>query len=150
MMNAADEFRHWETIRQYLLQALDMLSDEQLGFVAGEGLWSLGKVACHIAEAEDGWFRYAVLRELSEWPEFDVNDYPGVEEIKGLLTIVHARTVDYLAAVDVEDLNQVVSTPWGQDCSLREIVWHVVEHEAHHRGEIFLMLGLLGLRAPEI
>ena len=63
-----DEFDHWQSVRQGLLQALDMVTDEQLGFVPGPGLWSLGTVARHIANAEDGWFRYVTAGELDEWP----------------------------------------------------------------------------------
>jgi uncharacterized damage-inducible protein DinB len=65
-MNAAEQFGHWETVRRGLYEALDKLTEEQLAFVPGEGLRSLGKVACHIAEAEEGWFRYVVTRELDE------------------------------------------------------------------------------------
>ena len=51
-MNAAEFFGHWRTVRRGLLEALDMLDDEQLDFVPREGLWSLGTVARHIANAE--------------------------------------------------------------------------------------------------
>ena len=50
-MNAAELFGHWKVVRRDLLRALDLLADEQLAFVPREGLWSLGKVARHIAEA---------------------------------------------------------------------------------------------------
>ena len=65
-MNAAELFSHWQTVRHGLEQALDGLTEEQLAFVPREGLWSLGTVACHIANAEDGWFRYVAARELDE------------------------------------------------------------------------------------
>jgi len=39
---------------------------------------------------------------------------------------------------------------WGAQVSLGWIVWHVLEHEIHHRGEVFLMLGLLGIEAPDV
>lgn len=149
-MTAAELFSHWQTVRRDLLRALDMLSDEQLAFVPREGLWSLGRVTRHIARAEEGWFRYVVTRELAEWPRFPEEDYPTVEAIKALLTEVHARTEAYLATVDAADLDRTVTTPRGEELSLGWIVWHVLEHEIHHRGEIYLMLGLMGLEAPDI
>lgn len=56
-MRVFEMFDHWAEVRRDLLRALDVFSDEQLGFVPREGLRSLGQVARHIARAEDGWFR---------------------------------------------------------------------------------------------
>ena len=149
-MNANELFGHWGVVRRGLVHALDSLADEQLDFVPREGLWSLGTVARHIAGAEEGWFRYVVIRERDGWPDYAVEDYPTVESIKGLLADVRARTVAYLEVVDVADVDRVIETPWGEKLSIREIVWHVLEHEIHHRGEIYLMLGLLGMEAPDV
>ena len=149
-MNAKELFSHWAEVRSGLIQALSQLTDEQLGFVPGEGLWSLGQVACHIAEAEDGWFRHVVQSELDDWPEYTAATYPTVAAVKNLLTETHTRTEAYLKTVDVMDLDRVIETTWGERFTLNWIIWHVFEHEIHHRGEIFLMLGLLGLQGPDI
>ena len=150
-MNAQALFGHWAEVRDGLLQTLDKLTDEQLDFVPREGLWSPGTVARHIANAEEGWFRYAATRELTEWPaEYTTEDYPTVDSVKALLTEVHARTQAYLATVDVTDLDRSLQMPWGSNLPLRWIIWHVLEHEIHHRGEISLMLGLLGVAGLDV
>jgi uncharacterized damage-inducible protein DinB len=150
-VNANELFAHWAEVRQGLYQALHKLTDAQLEFVPRQGLWSLGAVARHIANAEEGWFRYAVTRELAQWPaEYTAEEYATVESIKGLLAEVHARTEAYLTGVDVVDVDQVRELPWSEQLSLRQIIWHVLEHEIHHRGEIYLMLGLIGMEAPDV
>jgi uncharacterized damage-inducible protein DinB len=142
---------HWAKVRHGLLQALDMLSDTQLDFVPRSGMWSLGTVARHVANAEEGWFRYAVTRELAEWPaDYSTDDYPTVESVKALLVQVHQRTEMLLTAVDITDLDRMREMPWGEKLSLRQVTWHVLEHEIHHRGEIYLMLGMMGLEAPDV
>ncbi len=149
-MNAKETFSHWDIVRRGLNEALDMLTDDQLGFVPREGLWSLGEVACHIASAEEGWFRYAVLREHDQWPKIAHTDYPTVASVKELLGTVHARTDAYLASVDVADLDHELTLALGFDASLRYVIWYVLEHEIHHRGEIFLMLGLQRMEALDV
>jgi uncharacterized damage-inducible protein DinB len=47
-------------------------------------------------------------------------------------------------------VDQVLRTPWDEDLPLRWIIWHVLEHEISHRGEIYLMLGLMGMEAPDV
>jgi uncharacterized damage-inducible protein DinB len=148
-MKAKELFGHWDEARGRLLRALDLLSDEQLGFVPREGLWSLGTVARHIAGAEEGFFRYVITHERDGWPDYTAEAYPTVAAIKALLGEVHARTDAYLAALDAADLERVIQTPWGSSLSLRSTIWGVIEHEISHRGEIYLMLGLMGIKAPD-
>jgi uncharacterized damage-inducible protein DinB len=150
-MNVRELFNHWDEVRAGLLRALDALTDDQLNFVPREGLWSLGEVARHIANAEEGWFRYAIARAYDEWPpDYTAADYPTVAAIKTLLTEVHTRTETYLDTLTLDDLERQIDLPWGKQRPLLWIIWHVVEHEIHHRGEISLMLGLMGVEAPDI
>jgi uncharacterized damage-inducible protein DinB len=149
-MNAAELFSHWMIVRRGLVQALDGLTEEQLAFVPREGLWSLGTVACHIANAEDGWFRYVAARELDEWPSLDEGKYRTVASIQALLDQVHGYTLAYLQKTDIADLDRTIAAPWGEELTPRHIIWHVLEHEVHHRGEIYLMLGIMGMEAPDV
>jgi uncharacterized damage-inducible protein DinB len=149
-MTAADEFGHWRAISRDFLSLLDRLADDQLDFVPREGLWSLGTVVRHVAEAEDGWFRHVVLHELPHWPEYAAGDHATVASLKALLTDVHARTERYLASLDAADLDRRIVAPWGEEMTLRWIVWHVLEHEVHHRAEISLMFGLMGMEGLEV
>jgi uncharacterized damage-inducible protein DinB len=55
-----------------------------------------------------------------------------------------------LAGVEVAGLEHAIDMPWNETIPLRWIVWHVLEHEVHHRGEIYLMLGLMGMEAPDV
>jgi uncharacterized damage-inducible protein DinB len=37
-----------------------------------------------------------------------------------------------------------VELAWGEVARPIDTLWHLLEHELHHRGELSLMLGLLG------
>jgi uncharacterized damage-inducible protein DinB len=145
-------FEHWNDVRSGLLSALDLLTDEQLAFTPREGLWSLGETVCHIAGAEEGWFRYVVTHELGGWDEadFQLQDYPTVEALKGLLVSVHDRTESMFAGNADAKMAEIVELPWGGKVSIGWVVWHILEHDIHHRGEVYLMLGLMGIEAPDV
>lgn len=151
-MDAKTIFGHWRDVRQGLVQALEQLSDAQLSFCPREGLWTLHETVCHIAGAEDSWFRCYVTRELSTWEEADYKpkEFPTVEALKSLLVTVHARIEAMYADGGDQKLAEPVELPWGPTVSHEWVVWHVLEHEIHHRGEIYLMLGLLGMEAPDV
>ncbi len=154
-MQTTTLFDHWREVRQGLLAALDKLSDSQLAFIPCPGLWSLGQTACHIAGAEEGWFRYCVTHEIAGWEasDFKLEDHPAIPAVKRLLTEVHART-EALVIGSPDEAEAVIQRrvilPWGQEASIESVVWHVIEHEIHHRGEIFIELGLLGIEAPDV
>ncbi len=151
-MKVSELFSHWTEIRHELLRALDLLSDEQLNFVPREGLWSLGTVVRHIAEAELGWYQCILTGKLKEWPaSFTAEDYPTVEAVKALLAEVHAQSEAYLDTLELDDLTRDVKNPWtSETMSQQWVIWHVIDHETHHRGEVFLMLGLMGIQGPDI
>ena len=125
-------------------------------FAPRPNLRSIGAVACHIASAEDGWFRHVVWHEATEWPpDFSEAEYTSVGAIKDLLGGVHDRTKSYLTTIAADspspaEVDQPIVLPWGPQVPLRWVIWHVLEHEIHHRGEIYLMLGLLGMEAPDV
>lgn len=150
-MNARQLYSHWNEARENLYRALDMLTDEQLHFVPGEGLWSLGTVVTHIARAEDSWMRCAIVGAVAEWPKgrYAFEDYASVGALKALLAEVHERTLAFLETVELEDLDRPVGV-MRETTTLGWIIWHVLDHEIHHRGEVFLMLGLMGMEAPDI
>ena len=148
-MHTVDVLPHWAEVRKNLLAALDKLTDEQLGFEPRQPLWSLGTVACHIADTEEGWLRIAA-GTFEGWPPYRIEDYPTVSAVKDLLAAVHERTLALLAGWSDADLDVQVTAPWGHPHTRRWIIWHVLEHEIHHRGEIFLMLGLMGMEAPDV
>ena len=154
-MQTATLFNHWREVRQALLAALDQLSDNQLGFTPCKGLRSLGQTACHIAGAEEGWFRYCVTHEIDGWEaaDYKLEDFSTVADLKRLLSEVHARTEALFPADPVgaeAAMQRRVVLPWGTEVSIEDVVWHILEHEIHHRGEIFLELGLLSMEAPDV
>lgn len=144
-------FAHWEELRAGLLAVLGKFDDAELAYRPFETSWSVGQIMLHIANAEEGWFRFVVKQELGEWPaDYGLEAYPTVEAIKALLTEVHGRTSAYLATLDFAELERPVEAFWGETLSLGWVIWHVLEHEIHHRGELSLILGLLGREGPEV
>jgi uncharacterized damage-inducible protein DinB len=127
------------------LQTVAGFSDAELDYAPFAGMMTVGDIARHIGDAEEGWFRFVVTRELDAWPEnYVASHYPTVAAIQALLSAIHARTRAFMKTLDEEALDRCIEMPWGGQASLGWIIWHVLEHEIHHRGELSLILGLLG------
>ena len=148
-MNSAVLFGYWKQVRQGLVEALDMLTNAQLDFVPRQGLWSLRETVCHIAGTEEGWLRYYTT---NRWHEdlFKAEDFPSVASLKALLDKVHAETEAQFGPDPDSLMEKTAQLPWGAQTTMGWAIWHVLEHEIHHRGEVYLMLGLQGMEAPDV
>lgn len=150
-MKLTEYFRHWEQVRSELLSTLDKFSTNELDYKPYGEAWTVREICLHIADAEDGWLRYIVRQEIDDWPpEPDSGAYPCIESLKRLLNEVHDQTVAYLGGLEIEDLSRQIDAPWGAKLELGWIIWHVLEHEIHHRGELSLILGLLGREGLDV
>jgi uncharacterized damage-inducible protein DinB len=147
----SDLFSHWTRVQKGLLSTIDSINKDELE-ITPEGISrTVGRTMLHIADAEDGWFRYAVTKELDEWPtHYTLENYPNIAAIKRVLSEVHTRTEHYLDSLVESDLDRIIETPWEEDIPLGWIIWHVLEHEIHHRGELSLILGLLGREGLDV
>jgi uncharacterized damage-inducible protein DinB len=148
-MNAQDLFSHWGDVRNGLIAAIDKITDTQLDFRPREGLWSLREIIVHIAGTEDGWLRCFTRNSWHEHPP-QASDFPTIDTLKSLLAKEHAATDAQFAGDADGALGQLCTLPWGAQVTMGWAVWHVLEHEIHHRGEVYLILGLLGIEAPDV
>jgi uncharacterized damage-inducible protein DinB len=150
-MKPGQLFSHWKQVRKELIWTIDQFGDEELSHVPFENSWPIGEIMLHIASAEEGWFRYVVKGELSDWPDYELDSFRDIESIKMLLNEVHEGTEEFLDGLESVDLERAINLPWSDSqLSLGWIIWHVLEHEIHHRGELSLILGLLGREGLDV
>jgi uncharacterized damage-inducible protein DinB len=144
-----DLVEHLERYRSVTLQVLDLVSDEQLSWRPGTQHYSLGQQLIHIAQAED--FHARGLFE-NDWNTERVRLPKTVNsrrEVRDLFARVREYTLVQLRTVTAEQLGSFppvpnMPVPW----SLRSGLWFILEHELHHRGQIWLYLRQMGITPP--
>jgi uncharacterized damage-inducible protein DinB len=136
----------WNGVRSGLIATIDKLSDDDLRYIPFKNGYSVGQIILHIAHEEYGEIQYGLTRELSDFPQpFSEAVYSTVDLMKSLLEDVHNKTIHFLLTLDDEQLEGDFEAQWGEKKPLIDFIFHVIEHELHHRGELSLILGLLGL-----
>ena len=148
-MEAKVLLNHWNTVRDGLLDALGKINNAQLDFRPRDGLWSLRETVVHIAGTEQGWLRFYTANKWHE-NEPQAENYPTIESLTRLLEKEHTETGMQFSGNIESLLAKECLLPWGSKCTMEWAVWHVIEHEIHHRGEIYLMLGLMDIEAPDV
>jgi uncharacterized damage-inducible protein DinB len=148
----------WQTYQTLLITALKPLSPEQLALRATSGLRSIGEIATHMIGARARWF-YQLMGEggeefaaLSTWDRQGMPTRSATELIQGLETtwqgmqaaIARWTVADWQQTYPGEDPSEpaTITRQW--------VIWHLIEHDLHHGGEISLTLGMHGLSAPDL
>ncbi|HET7036939.1 MAG TPA: DinB family protein, partial [Thermomicrobiaceae bacterium] len=151
-------YKGWGTYQRMFSDMLAPLSAEQLALPAAPHEWTIGMVAQHVIANRVWWFQVwmdegdAALAPIAHWDPADPVEQPpltAVELVEGL-NATWAMIQDALDRWTAADLGHVFQLPAAVREEEREfytpvsrqwIIWHVLEHEIHHGGELSLALG---------
>jgi uncharacterized damage-inducible protein DinB len=151
-------YEGWHTYQTLLITALTPLLPDQLAVRAALTLRSIEEIATHMIGARARWF-YQLMGEggdefalLATWDRPDMPIRNAAELVHGLETtwqgmqeaITRWSEADWQQTYAGEDASEpaLIMRQW--------VIWHLIEHDLHHGGEIGLTLGMHGLRAPDL
>jgi uncharacterized damage-inducible protein DinB len=143
-MKLSAMYSHWDQVRSGLLSTIAEFSEDELQYAPFKDSWSAGQIMLHIADCEENWLHGVVQGDFDPWISYPLSEYPSKVDIRRLLDSTRERTIAFLDELTTGDLETIYTSPNGEKYTLRWIIWHVLEHEIHHRGELSLILGLLG------
>jgi uncharacterized damage-inducible protein DinB len=148
-------YEGWSTYQQHVVTSVAPLSVEQLALRSAPTLRSIGNLAAHIIAGRVSWFHVNMgegdpgIRPLIAWDDVDPVQQSAAELVQGLEAtwkLVHDCLVRWTPA----DLDQTFPSRNYGIQSRQWIIWHVLEHDLHHGGELFLTCGMHGLPVPDL
>lgn len=151
-------YKGWDIYQDLLIKAIAPLSDEQLTLRAAPHLRSIGEILTHVIAVRVRWFHGLMgeggedIAPVGEWDRRGQPVRSATELVSGLektLSFVQECLSRWTSA----DLEYVFKGTWqGEEYALSRqwVIWHVIEHDLHHGGEVSLTLGMHGLTAPDL
>jgi uncharacterized damage-inducible protein DinB len=147
---------YWENYQQRLIATITPLTSEQLALPIASNQ-SIGELLGHMIGARFWWFH----RWMGETEPPELVEWGNDEDMRDAASLVGAFEVtwrmispalSHWTAADMERLfPPPASVAAEQSSHTREwIIWHVLEHEIHHGGELSLALGDHGLQGIDI
>jgi uncharacterized damage-inducible protein DinB len=150
---AFDVYSHWETdLRPFTVAALRSMSPEQLAWKPPGWHSSALELADHMLAAEWIWIYRNALRRAPWEERWRRGRFADLDSLLEYWAEVHRVTVEWLKETPVRELNRKLPMPYpGQPwATMNWVVYHVMEHEIHHRGQIFMLMRMQGIDPPEI
>jgi len=149
-------YQGWQTYQHSLVETTAPLSSKQLALPVAPHHWSIGMILNHMIGSRVFWFQRWLGEGdpgLVHWDEDQQAVRETAELVAGLEESWHL-VADALTRWTPADLGQLFPTPAFLSEDERQffpprtrqwIIWHVLEHEIHHGGELSLALGGIGL-----
>ena len=112
--------------------------------------FTFGGLVRHLAAIERWMFAENALERPSRYPGHDRQLADGYEAVLAYYDRLHAESYQAFASLDDSALERKVTTPSGAPITLWKWMRSMSEHEAHHRGQLYLMLAVRGVPTPPL
>jgi uncharacterized damage-inducible protein DinB len=138
---------YYANVTDHLIALADCIPDDKLDWSPRPELWNFKGILIHVANARHGWLGYTV-RDGEPTPDV-LREGQTRDGLKEQLRLSGERLQRFLADpaklagsyVD-DDRSETLTGHW--------IAFHLLEHDIHHRANIFDYLALLGIEHPQI
>ncbi len=142
--------KYFETIRERTMRVVRAVPDEKFEWRHADGVFSCGDLARHIAAAERYTFAENVHGRPSRYPGCGPELAQGRENVIAFMEQMHRETVEKLQNLTPDVLAGRGLSPTGVPITAWKLLRAMVEHEVHHRGEMYVYLALLGVPRPPL
>lgn len=141
---------YFEGIRRRTLRVADCVPPGEVEWRVHPGAFSFGDLLRHLGSIERHMFAENARRRPSRYPGHGPELAAGFDGVREYLDRMHAESVAIFSQLSRADLEAKCETPAGVPITVWKWLRAMVEHEIHHRGQIYLALGALGVATPPL
>jgi len=139
-----------ESVRGRTRRVAETIPRDRVEWTHREGAFTLGDLVRHIGAAERYMFAETARGNASRYPGHGRDLADGYDAVLAYLDRTHAEALGIYRAMTPEVLAGRCVTPAGTSISTWKWLRAMVEHEIHHRGQLYIMLGMLGVHTPPL
>jgi uncharacterized damage-inducible protein DinB len=141
---------YYEKIRARTLRLIEVIPPEHLDFTYKPGKFTIGDQIRHIATIERYMYGETISGRKSAYQGCGKEFADGYDNILTFFNEMHRQTIEIISKLSDEDLNRKCLTPPGNEITIWKWLRAMVEHEIHHRAELYIYLNLLDVKTPQI
>lgn len=155
-----------EDIRKVTISGINGLTKEQLFTEPLPGEFPIGAYLMHLGEADIGWLETLSGEKVSDdlkkrcyysaWfdvPETDYNPPKvplDIDDYISAITEARELLISYISKLSDDDLEikhkRKRSATVEVEITKKWMIYHLIEHEAHTRGQMFLLIRMAGFK----
>jgi uncharacterized damage-inducible protein DinB len=141
---------YFEKIRSRTRRVAVLIPADRVGWSLKPQGMTMGDLVRHIAVTEREVWAETVAGRPSRYRSHGRELADGKDAILELLDRLHAESMSIFAGLAPAGFAGTCRTPAGVEMSVGKWLRAMIEHEVHHRGQIYLMLSVLGVPTPPL
>jgi len=141
---------HFEKVRARTRRVAVCIPDDKVEWTYKPGAFTLGDLVRHIAVAERQIWAETVSRRPCRYTTHGRDLADGRDAVLAFLDRMHGEAMAIFRELSPEALAGKCATPEGTPLTTWKWLRMMPEHEIHHRGQIYTMLGMLEVPVPSL
>ena len=142
--------QYFGNVRERTMRVARCIPADKLDWTYAPEKFTLGDLLRHIAVAERFMWAETISGRPSQYTSHGKELADGFENVLAFMERLHAESLSIFAKLNDEELQRKCMTPDGAEITKWKWLRLMVEHEIHHRGHIYLYLGILGVPTPPL
>lgn len=142
--------KYFENIHNRTARLLPLVPESKLEHTPVPNSFSFGDIFRHLAGVERYMFVAIAVGEENSYKGHQSQLANCFTEVKAYYENLHRESITKLSSLSSKDLNQKCKTPAGALISRSNWLRAMIEHEIHHRGQLYLMLKMIDVSTPPI
>lgn len=141
---------YWKSVRGRTRRVIEAIPQDRMDWSYQAGKFTFGGIIRHLATIERYMYAETVQGKPSSYPGYDRSLQQENETPLEFMDRLDAESVEIFRRLSDEDLTRKCVTPAGSSITIWKWLRAMVEHEAHHRGQLYMMLSMLGVATPPL
>ena len=142
--------KYYKRIKERTQRLIDSIPEENIEWTYQQGKFTIGDVIRHIAAIERFMYAENVQNKPSLYNGCGKELAEGYIGVKSFFDKMHDESVLIFQTLSDTDLNKKCKTPAGNEITIWKWLRAMVEHEIHHRAQLFIYLGILEIKTPPL
>jgi len=142
--------KYFDSVRERTMRVTRLIPPDKLDWTCAPGKFTLGDFPRHLAVVERYLWAENIQGKPSRYTSHGKELADGLDNIVTFMEMTHAESMEIFGRLTDDDLARNCTTIAGTEVPIRLCLRAMVEHEIHHRGQMYLYLGLLGVPTPPL
>jgi uncharacterized damage-inducible protein DinB len=141
---------YFATVRERTMRVARAIPPDKIEWTYAPGKFTLGDILRHLAVAERYMWAENVQCQPSRYTTHGKEPAEGYQNVLAFMERLQAESMDIFRGLTDEDLQRKCQTPDHAPITTWKWLRLMVEHEIHHRGQLYLYLAMLGVKTPPL
>ncbi|MBC9929192.1 DinB family protein [Chitinophaga qingshengii] len=139
---------YYDKIRERTKRLLAVVPPDSLDWAYMPGKFTIGDEIRHIATIERYMFAETVAGRPSSYSGCGKDLADGYDAVMAYFDQLHEESMNIFRALSEEDLQRKCTTPGNATMPVWKWLRAMVEHEIHHRAQLYIYLNMIGVKTP--